>query len=438
MRICFVLPPFFFNPDSQGYNEMLASELMATCKPYVSTYVDNEYPHIEADIYIMCVQYREDILSSWMKTCIYQCKQYGGIVMVAGKASSVEYEYVLTQCCADFVFLGEPEETLFDIISLSSLSITNLKTIAGLAFKENSNVKYKYRKATKMLDEYNMPQYEYLKEGKSKYPICVMETCRSCHGKCRFCEGFLYRKQTLRDEYRVKSPDRVVEEIERVVRTYNYRIFSFSDDNFFADGNYGIERAEKIAKLLIEKKVRIRFTIEGRADDISYDTIALLKKAGLYKVFIGIESGSQSVLDRYRKGTTVEQNHNAIKVLNDLHVLCHPGHILFDPFTTREELEDTVSFFLPYLNNLFSFNEGYDSRVLFFPHGCEMLQLYWPNESKKFYDDVCYNGIHFSFRNQDVEHIYKRFNECLHDTTKYSNCTLLERRIYCLKDALSI
>lgn len=438
MKICIILPPFFFNPDSQGFNEMLASEMIAVCESSADVSVCKEFPQNEADIFIMTVQYREDVLSEWMQKSIMRCKQLGGIVMVAGKASSVEFAYILKRCGADFVFLGETEETLSDLLSLSiPLDIPKLKSVDGLAYIEKDSVKYRLRKREETLDDYPIPQYRYLEEGKKIYPLCVMETCRSCHGKCNFCEGYLFRQQNLGDTYRVKSPERVVEEIENVIKTYNCRLFSFSDDNFFADGNRGIERAEQIAKRLIEKKIKMRFTIECRADDIMPDSMALLKKAGLYKVFVGIESGSQDVLNRYNKGISVEQNHQAIKTLNDLHILCHPGHILFDPLTTRKELEDTVSFFESYLDYFFSFNDGFDSRLLFFPHGCEILKLYWPNQSEEFYDNICYNGIRFAFQNPEVESIYNKFVENLQNQNKYKDSNLLKRRIYCLKEALN-
>lgn len=324
------------------------------CKPYSKTSVCKEYPQCEADIFIMAVQYREDVLSEWMSKSIERCKKLGGIVMAAGKASSVEYTYVLKRCGADYVFLGEVEETLSAILALPlPLNIDQLDAIDGLAHIKNGIVKYRLRLRIKSLDNYPMPQYAYLKEGKQLYPLCVMETCRSCHGRCNFCEGHLFRQQNLGSSYRVKSPERVVDEIESVIRTYNCRLFSFSDDNFFADGDLGIERAEQIAKILIKRKIKLRFTIECRADDIAFASMTLLKKAGLYKVFVGIESGSQDVLDRYNKGTTVNQNRQAIEILNNLHILCHPSHILFDPLTTRKELEETVAFFFPYLECFF-------------------------------------------------------------------------------------
>ena len=52
MKICIILPPFFFNPDSQGFNEMLASEMIAVCESSADVSVCKEFPQNEADIFI--------------------------------------------------------------------------------------------------------------------------------------------------------------------------------------------------------------------------------------------------------------------------------------------------------------------------------------------------------------------------------------------------
>ena len=135
-----------------------------------------------------------------------------------------------------------------------------------------------------------------------------------------------------------------MDEIKFVVDTYHTRFFNIQDNNFFVDGNKGIERAEEIANLLIKKKVRIRFSIQCRAQDVQKELFRNLKKAGLYKAFIGFESGSQDVLNRYCKNSTVKDNVNTMQVLNELSIKCQPGYIFFDPFTTKEELQETVVF----------------------------------------------------------------------------------------------
>ena len=441
MKVTFVLPPLFFNKDSTGFNEMLACELAAVCKEKSVNYTYIfEKPEQKADIFILPVQYREDVFSQWMTDCVDLCHRLNGIVFVCGKSASVEYRYVLKYAKADFVLLGEAEETLSEILKIGTkngvLSKNIFEDIIGMAYEVDGAIKYRLRKIeNSSMDSLPFPDYSYLKQ-KDKYRICIMESSRSCHGKCNFCEGYLFRNFSGGKEYRVKSAERVVAEMKDVIDKYSCRVFSFSDDNFFADGKFGRKRSEEIAKLLIDKRVKCRFTIECRADDIDYETFKLLKHAGLIKVFVGIESGSQFVLDRYNKGTTVQDNHNAIRILKKLNIQCHPGHILFDPKTTEKELWETVNFFEEYLDFLFSFDEGESNRLLYYPCNCTIVNDFWPNCSEEEYEQIWYHGINCTFENKQTEKIYSLFLQYMKQKELYENYNVLQRRILCLKKAL--
>lgn len=441
MNINIIIPENFQNIDSQGYNEMLASEILAICKKYkkVHTKVSEIFPNKDfaSDLYLYVIQYREDVMSDWLKESIKQCN---GKVIVCGKSSSVERKYILQECNAYAVIMGEVEKTLDTIIlTLLENKDSNLYNIKGLSYsKSGVCIDNMYREAINNLDELPFSEYEYLANGKNNYPVCVMETSRGCHGRCNFCEGYLFRNLNPGKEYRAKSADRVIEEIQYVIKKFNYRIFAFSDDNFFVDGSDEAKnRVLDFAKKIIDKKIKIRFTIECRADDIQAEILKDLKKAGLCKIFIGFESGSQSVLDRYNKGTTVEDNYRALDLLKQYKVRCQPGYILFDPYTTVKELKETVSFFDKNIDDLFSFSIGNDERCLFFPYGCQALKTFWPNETEEFYKNICYNGIQYKFIHDDVEHIYNKFIINLKSQVKSdSSKNLLQKRINCLKEAL--
>jgi len=432
----------FFNRDSTGFSEMLASELMAvsnTCG--VELRVENEYPKHKCDYYVYPVQYREDVLSSWLSYSIERCKRQNSLVFVCGKSSAVEYRYILEHTSADFVLLGECDITFKEILTICQNAEVNkcieqIKHVCGVSYREGDRiVKSKKRTITGNMDELPLPRYEYLAD-RQNYRICVMESSRCCHGKCNFCEGHLFRSFCAGIENRGKSPERIVEEIQYVVDTYGCRVFSFADDNFMMDSEKGLTRAINLAELLLLKKLRIRFTIECRADDIQLEVFQLLKRAGLIKVFVGLESGAQSVLDRYHKGTTVDDNHHAVKTLNRLHIMCHPGHILFDPKTTPQELKETVAFFEQYLDSLFSFDSGDGDRLLYYPCGCSIVDAFWPDRSEQFYRQVWYSGIPCPFENETTKKIYEVFRENMNQSEKYSSDNILKRRILCLKSAI--
>jgi radical SAM superfamily enzyme YgiQ (UPF0313 family) len=120
--------------------------------------------------------------------------------------------------------------------------------------------------------------------------------------------------------------------------------FGFVDDNFIGPGSKGKERAVRIAEEIRARKLKIRFSIECRADEVDEDTLRALKEAGLRAVFMGIESGVQRQLDTFNKGTTTEQNRRAIELVRNVGLAMGSGFMLFDPYVTVEELQENIRF----------------------------------------------------------------------------------------------
>jgi len=70
-----------------------------------------------------------------------------------------------------------------------------------------------------------------------------------------------------------------------------------------------------------------------------------MKSAGLIKVAIGIESGSQRILDNiYNKGITLEQVKNAISIINELELSCRGYFMIGAPTETEKEINETIKF----------------------------------------------------------------------------------------------
>lgn len=188
---------------------------------------------------------------------------------------------------------------------------------------------------------------------------------------------------------------------------------------------------------VITKKVpnTIRFTIECRVDDVDRETFKELKRAGLHKVFLGIESGSQEFLDRLGKNITIDQSIHAMEVLNELGILCEPGYIFFDPMTTRKEIEETIYFFKKYSEYLYTPNFGEGSNKLFIPYESELMKEYWPNKDKKFYYLVSNEIIEYPFFDEEIRELYERYKILLSKVNKGNNT--LNKRIKYLEKSLS-
>lgn len=444
MNVKIVIPLISLNSATAGYNEMLASELAAICnKNQVDFSLHYNFVDTFADIYLFPVQWRHDIFSDHFKKTVKECRKLGGITVACGLTASVEYQYILNNYPIDFVILGEAD-FVFDNILKQCASCNDygklkeqLCSVKGIAYRDRDSIITKFSNKQPPLDSLPYPKYEYLGNKQIQYPVCVMSTSRSCHGKCSFCAANLFRACSPDNTYRAKSPKRVADEVEYVIKSYNYRVFSFCDDNFFVDGStIAKQRAINIANEIIKRKLRLRFTIECRADDVDKEIFILLKKAGLYKVFIGIETGAQSVLDRYHKGVTVEQNHKALQILRDVNIKCQPGYILFDPRTTKSELWQTVHFFEQYSDVWFSYKDGYDEKKLFFTRNAPILNCFWPDKDDDFYNRICYDGLDLEYYDTEAKCLFEIFLKVYRDPNLYPECNAMERHLYCLRHAL--
>ncbi|MBW2603513.1 MAG: radical SAM protein [Deltaproteobacteria bacterium] len=262
-----------------------------------------------------------------------------------GRSATIFYEQVLEAGLCDSVIRGESEVTLPALLSRLSNGKQWRKTKGLVYLSQGEMLIMPARSAIGNLDRLPRPDLSYLKKRRS-YPIAPLYTSRYCQGKCAFCFGKLFRdaNPNVSGESRMRSAKSVVDEIEYISGRYGVRQYYFVDDNFMPNGDEGIARAMQIARLIVNRGLKIRFSMECRADDITRDVIQPLKHAGLQKVFVGFESGSEAVLKRYRKGSSVADNLRAVDTLRHLGVGIEAGFIMFDPWTTLEELQENLDF----------------------------------------------------------------------------------------------
>ena len=131
--------------------------------------------------------------------------------------------------------------------------------------------------------------------------------------------------------------------MKSIVSKYRLSDFYFYDTDFFGPGKKNRRRAGDFAHLVIEEGLSVNFFLYTRATDFDDETLSLLKEAGLDSVFIGIESFSQAVLDRYNKATKVSDNYAAIELCKKYDIYIQYGYITYDYYTTFDELRDTVN-----------------------------------------------------------------------------------------------
>ncbi|MDA8388527.1 MAG: radical SAM protein [Nitrospiraceae bacterium] len=253
----------------------------------------------------------------------------------------------------DAVLLGEPELTFAALAGrlasgrphggrpFSPLrDIPGLAKVPGLATAENGGGNFMSSPPViaRDLDALRFP----LRTGAMwRLPEVSLLGSRGCYGRCAFCHitSFFGDGSRL---WRGRSPENIVLEIDSVIDSKGARDFYFTDPQFFGPGAAGQERAIRLASMLGERD--IRFGLEARANDIKDKSISALAKAGLRHILIGIESGSDRVLRRLEKMTSVAENEEAIRTLRRYGIEPNAGFIMFEPDSSAEDIKENFRF----------------------------------------------------------------------------------------------
>ncbi len=286
------------------------------------------------------------------------------VVLGGVLASSIAVELINSFSCIDIIVIGEGEETLLQLIQVVRVG-ARLEKIPGIVYR-NDREEAVYNKGNTFVDFESLPipKRKFLASELTdvvKRSCIRMQTARGCLGGCSFCmNSHKNRLETATKKvWRGLSPERVVAEIEYLYREFHVRIFHFIDPSFEDPGELGKERIEKIAKLLIDRDLRISFKANLRAEtftDDDTDLLLLLKKAGMDVVLLGIEGSTDDELRLFGKNTDIQTATRAYWRLKELDCfVVQPGFITLHPYSTVGSLRQSFEY-LNQLGQSFSFN----------------------------------------------------------------------------------
>jgi len=265
-------------------------------------------------------------------------------VVIGGVQASSVTERTLRQTLADAVVLGEAEETMLELVQKDC----NPSGVMGLAYLENDKVVYTPKRSLiKNLDDLPYPAYHLLpplkmyKSRSRKSPVAPIFTSRGCPYQCIFCSSSS-KKSVFGPTFRVRSPENVVGEIEYLVKNFGVKQIDVLDDNFTLD----MERTHNICNLIIEKDIKVLINLQNgvRADRLTRELVFKLKKAGVYKAGIGIESGDTQIIKNIKKSLDLEQVKRAIKWFREAGIISYGFFIFGHPGEDEEKMQRTIDF----------------------------------------------------------------------------------------------
>ena len=241
---------------------------------------------------------------------VYRCK-----VIISNSDSTDHYDEYLDNG-VDFVIIGEGEITLRELMNSLAKKTPEIEKISGLVFrKEDKTIKTSKREVLRELDNLPAPAWDLINIQPYKnawlkywgYFSVNVATTRGCPFKCNWCAKPIYGNR-----YNSRSPEKVVDEIEYLIKHFQ------PDHIWFCDDIFGLKPGwvNCFADIMEQRKLSIKFKIQCRTDLLLQENfITALARAGCEIVWMGAESGSQKILDAMDKGIYVEQVYTATALL---------------------------------------------------------------------------------------------------------------------------
>jgi len=147
----------------------------------------------------------------------------------------------------------------------------------------------------------------------------------------------------MASSFRQRSAGDVVDEIEHLRDAYGVREIHFEDDNFTFSRDHVLQLCEELGR----RRVEVSWALPNgvHLDTLDEEVLRHMESAGCYAFGVGIESGSQRMLDRMGRNTTVERIHRQVDLVARTTAIRLTGFFLFGyPSETPENLEQTIRF----------------------------------------------------------------------------------------------
>jgi radical SAM superfamily enzyme YgiQ (UPF0313 family) len=250
----------------------------------------------------------------------------------------------------DAILLGEPEQEFFRLFE----EIRNGDG-AGGNWKGHYRNLYDGEKRFTVEDPDRLPFPTYtgeeLRAYRSIFPVRVSKrvvwgyliATRGCPHNCMFCSEVM--RVSTGKRLRSRSAASVADEMEHLARQ-GVNICSFQDDSFSASRRF----VQSLCEELIARNSRMPWMARARVDELSYDLLVMMKKAGCIMLGLGVESGSERIIEIIKKQqgskSWLELCRKAFRWTKELGIGTNAYYVLGNPSETRDEIEQTIRFAL--------------------------------------------------------------------------------------------
>ncbi len=356
-------------------------------------------------------------------------------IVWGGVHASLMPQQTLSHSLVDIVVVGEGEQTFLELVKALE-SGTPLSRVAGICYKEDgetpvvsgtesaeaesilpvlsfqadsscaggavANNGFRWTGERPFVNMDEQPPLSYHLVDMSKYRRQLFgidhvsfNSSRGCTFRCNFCWDPVMHKR----RWRAMRPDTVLDQLQRIITDYDIRGFLFTDDHFFID----MKRARAILEAIVRADLDISISkLQIRADTIckmDEDFLELLVRAKVKRLTVGVESGSQRLLELIKKDVTVEQVVEANRKLIPYPIVPIYLFMMGLPSETPAELEESIQLAVQLTDEN--------------PRAVKTFNIYTPYPGTQLYDVCVEYGLrepgnlegwgYFNFRNVAAE-----------------------------------
>ncbi len=278
------------------------------------------------------------------------------IIIVGGVCASVDPEAVMAYKCFDILVKGEGEVPLVSLLEAFSAE-GKIDNVKGIYYREQGELIFTGPGERMSLDElpantlaelpianYDLASRQMVPgttelatqqfSGEPSLPILASQ---GCPYKCRFCS---YPQTVSSGKVRFKSPENVVAELEANIKAYGIYNFTFYDDTFTLNR----KRAEKICRLIIERRLPIRWRCMTRADKLDAKLLQLMRRAGCVYISMGLECADPDVLTAANKRMNLDSYRRIWQDAKKAGIRIRVFIMIGLPYQTMESIEKIIEF----------------------------------------------------------------------------------------------
>jgi len=246
----------------------------------------------------------------------------------------------------DFVITNEGEITLLELSSWLE-GKGKISDIKGLVYKENGKVRVTSKREFLDLNTLSPPEWEILKireyisdfkiGGKSFGKSLPLHSGRGCVYNCAFCINL------LENRWRPLNAGKILGEVKILTERYGIEYIQFMDENFFVNK----KRVEEFCEAMISENIDVKWHANTRANyfnenHLNNSLMRLAKKSGCTTLAMGIESGSEKILNKLKKEITMPQILNAVTTCRkfDINTIC--SFMIGIPGEEKKDMMETL------------------------------------------------------------------------------------------------